>query len=232
MIPGQAGLQVKFERYVNVDQEIKMTRAEKFWDKMANRYDREELDSEPVTMKIIEKTNKYLKPSDEILDFGCGTGLVCNEIAGNVKTIRALDISSNMIEIAKRKADERNIENIEYLKGTIFDDRYESGSLDAILAFYILHILDDTPGVIQRCYDLLKPGGYLISATPCMGAKPLQWLLLSLASIFGLVPGIRFFKAAQLEKVISRGKFEIIETECLDSRSGEQYIAARKMESS
>lgn len=206
-----------------------MTKAEKIWDRLAKNYDREEMDSEPVTLRIIEKTKKYLKPTDEVLDFGCGTGIISNEIAGGVQVVHALDISVNMIEIAKRKAGERKVENIEYVKGTIFDERYESGSFDAILAFYILHLIGEPSKTIDRIHELLKPGGYLISATPCMKAKPLQWLLLSLISLTGMVPRVRYFNIAQLENVFTCGNFEIIETECLDSRTGQYFMAAKKI---
>jgi ubiquinone/menaquinone biosynthesis C-methylase UbiE len=89
-------------------------KSEKFWDKTANKYDQEEKKDEEIRIKIIEKTKKYLKISDNVLDYGCGTGLISNEIADNVKMIHAIDTSSKMIEIAKKKADRRKIENIDY----------------------------------------------------------------------------------------------------------------------
>ncbi|MCZ7372206.1 MAG: class I SAM-dependent methyltransferase [Candidatus Methanoperedens sp.] len=159
-----------------------MNKSENFWDKMANYYDREEKKDELTYMKIIEKTKKYLKISDVVLDYGCWTGLISNEIAGNVKVIHAIDISSKMIEIAKRKAEGRKIENIDYEHSTIFDERYKRGSFDVILVFYILHLLEDTPKVMQRINELLKPGGMIISATPCMGEKTFLSILLSLVT--------------------------------------------------
>ena len=104
-----------------------MNRSEKFWDKTAKNYDREEMEDEPVTLKIIEKTKKYLKPDDMVLDFGCGTGLIANEIAGNVKIIHAIDTSANMIELAKNKAVDRQIENIEFMHTNLFDERFDTG---------------------------------------------------------------------------------------------------------
>ncbi len=162
-----------------------MIKPEKFWDKMANNYDQEEKKDEPTYMKIIEKTKKYLRISDIVLDYGCGTGLISNEIADNVKVIYAIDTSSKMVEIAKRNASERKIENIDYAHSTIFDERYKRGSFDVILAFYILHLLEDTHKVMQRINELLKPGGLIISATPCMGEKTFLSILLSLVSKIG-----------------------------------------------
>ncbi|CAG0990950.1 MAG: class I SAM-dependent methyltransferase [Candidatus Methanoperedens sp.] len=206
-----------------------MNRSEKFWDKMANDYDREEKKDELTYIKIIEKTKKYLKISDIVLDYGCRTGLISNEIADNVKVIHAIDASSKMIEIAKRKADGRKIENIDYSQSTIFDEKYKRGSFDVILVFYILHLLEDTPKVMKRMNELLKPEGLIISTTPCMGEKTFLSILLSLVSKIGLIPNIRSFKISELEDSIANGNFEIVETECLN-QSGQQYfIAAKKI---
>ncbi len=74
-----------------------MKKSEGFWDKVANIYDKVEKRDEQIYINIIERTKKYLKISDTVLDFGCGTGLISNEIADDVKMIHAIDISSNMI---------------------------------------------------------------------------------------------------------------------------------------
>lgn len=206
----------------------KMNKSEKFWDKMANNYDPEEKKDEQTYIKIIEKTKQYLKISDIVLDYGCGTGLISNEIADNVKVIHAIDTSSKMIEIAKRKADGRKIENIDYEHSTIFDERYKKGSFDVILVFYILHLLEDTPKVMQRINELLKPGGLIISATPCMGEKTFLNILLSLVSKIGLIPKIRSFKISELEDSIANVNFEIVETECLNQNSPEYFIVTKK----
>jgi 2-polyprenyl-3-methyl-5-hydroxy-6-metoxy-1,4-benzoquinol methylase len=206
-----------------------MKRSEKFWDKSADTYDQEEAKDEQTHNKVLEKTKKYLKTSDIVLDYGCGTGRISHEIADKVKVIHAIDTSSKMIEIAKTKADGRKIENIDYAHATLFDERYERGSFDVILAFYVLHLLEDTDKAMQRMNELLKPGGWLISATPCMGEKTFLGISLSLVSKVGLIPNIRSFKIPKLEASIGNGGFEIVETECLVQGSQQYFIAAMKV---
>ena len=206
-----------------------MDKSEEFWDKAANTYDQEEDKDEQTHNKIIERTKEYLKISDIILDYGCGTGRISNEIAGNVKMIHAIDISANMIEIAKQKADGRKIENIDYAHSTLFDERYERGSYDVILLFYILHLLEETPKVMQRINELLKPGGLIISVTPCMGEKPFLSFLLSLVSKIGLVPSVRSFRISELENLIASGNLETIKTECLVQSSQQYLVVAKKV---
>ena len=71
-----------------------MYKDEKFWDRIASRFDR--LEKNDISYKIfIEKAREYIKADDAILDFGCGTGLICNEIAENVEIIHAIDINES-----------------------------------------------------------------------------------------------------------------------------------------
>ncbi len=207
----------------------KMNKSEKFWDKSASKFDQAEKKDEQSYIKIVDQTKKYLKTSDIVLDFGCGTGLISNEIAGYVKLICAVDISSKMIEIAKNKADNRKIQNIDFTHSTIFDERYKSGSFDVILAFYILHLLEDDQKTIQRINDLLKPGGLIISVTPCIGEKLFLNFSLSLLSKIGLVPDIKSFKINELEVLITKGNFQIIENESLHQGLPQYFIVAKKI---
>jgi 2-polyprenyl-3-methyl-5-hydroxy-6-metoxy-1,4-benzoquinol methylase len=205
-----------------------MNKSEKFWDKSALEFNREGEKDELNYRKFIEKTRKLLKAGDTVLDFGCGTGLISNEIAGNVKLIHGVDISQKMLEIAKNKADSRKIINIQYTHSTIFDERYKSGSFDVILAFYILHLLEDNEKAVARINDLLRPGGLIISVTPCMGEKIFLNISLSLLSKIGLIPWIKSFKANELVKLFTDENFETIEIERLQQGIPQYFIVAKK----
>jgi 2-polyprenyl-3-methyl-5-hydroxy-6-metoxy-1,4-benzoquinol methylase len=205
-----------------------MDKSIKFWDKIANNYDQEEKKDEMTYIRIVEKIRKYFKSSDVVMDFGCGTGLISNKIAGTVKETHAIDTSSKMIGIAKDKAEDLKIENIIYAQSTIFDPRYKVGSFDAVLALYILHILDDAEKVIQRIKDLLKPGGLVISVTPCLGETRFQNYILSVISKLGLIPMSRPFTISELEKTIIDGNFKIVEAECLHRKGHQYFIVAQK----
>jgi 2-polyprenyl-3-methyl-5-hydroxy-6-metoxy-1,4-benzoquinol methylase len=203
-----------------------MNNSEKFWDRMAKYLDRVERKDEATNIKIIEKTRNQLKISDNVLDYGCGTGTAAIEIAGSVKTVTGIDISSKMIEAAKGKTVERKVNNIDFVQTTIFDEKLKLGSFDVILCFNLLHLVEDKPKVMQRINELLKTGGLIISATPCIKGTFLG-VLLSLVSKIGLIPPITSFKISELEDLMIDGNFEIVETECLD-KSGQQYFVVAK----
>ncbi len=148
-----------------------MNKSENFWDNVSKTYDKDERRFEQTHIKVIEKTKKYLNASDIVLDYGCATGTKTFELASNVNKIQGIDISSKMIEIAKRKAVEHKIENVDFVQTTIFDEKYINESYDVILAFNILHAIKSNKQSIQRISELLKPGGLFISTTPCLKEK-------------------------------------------------------------
>ena len=195
-----------------------MNKSEKFWDRMSKYYDK--LAKDKAYKKTLEITKKHLKSSDIVLDYACATGLFSIELAGNVKEIHGIDISSKMIETAKRKAGK----NVNFAKATIFE-KYEKETFNVILAFNILHLLEEPQKVMQRINELLKPGGLFISVTPYLGEKySFLSIFLVLLRKIKILPYIRSFKISELKELIS-GNFQIVETSNLPSM---QYLIIAK----
>jgi ubiquinone/menaquinone biosynthesis C-methylase UbiE len=178
-----------------------------------------------------EKLKKYLKDSDIVLDYGCGTGTVAINFADRVKKIHGIDFSFNMIEAAKKKAAEARIENIYFTQSTIFDESLTNESFDVVLAWGILHLVDERPNVIKRIYALLKPGGLFISATECMGEKKSAITsLLSLLMNIGIFPPmLKFFTVSELEDSINSGNLQIVQTERWAENPVSCFITAKKI---
>src|SRR5512139_1682785 len=117
-------------------------KSETMWDKLASNWDTPGVSLGENDIKIIEKAKKYLNANAVILDYGCATGSIAIEMAGIVEEVHGIDLSSNMIEIAKRKAAERKIKSIDFRHATIFDESLKKESFDLILALSIVHLLE------------------------------------------------------------------------------------------
>lgn len=206
-----------------------MNKSERFWDKRALEYDRQDKKYELSSNKAVENTINYLKNDNIVLDYGCGYGLITSKLAKSVKEIHGIDISPKMIEVAKRKADEHSFENIIYTQSTIFDDVLKEESFDVVVAYSLLHLLEDLQKSVERINNLLKPGGLFISDTVCMGEKKsaLGFFLLLLSKI-RLIPQVKKLKFSELEGLIANGGFQIIKAEDLHQTSLDYFIVAKK----
>jgi len=209
-------------------------KAQKFWDKQAKRYDSNERQFEPVYKDIIARTSKYLNLNDIALDYGCATGTKTIELAGKVKHIHGLDFSTGMISEAIKKKDELKILNISFSQGTIFNADLEKSSFDKIIAYAIIHLLDDDEKVIRRIYELLKPGGVFISSTACFKdnkafKRNLELKASLLFKKLGLFPlHLNMYKTNDVENLIANQNFKIIEAEKIFDGINISFIVARK----
>ncbi len=142
-----------------------------FWNNIADKYSRRPVEDPAAFDRKIAITKARMKPSDVILDIGCGTGSLALRLAASGGQIHGLDYSSAMIDIAKAKATAQHVDNVTFHLGS-FDESFTAlgpASLDGIWAGSLLHLVDDRSAVLQQIYRLLKPGGFFISSTVCLG---------------------------------------------------------------
>ena len=205
-----------------------MNKAEKFWDKQADNFDPQDGDYGETFAKSLDLTKPHLKKDDVVMDYACGTGRMSIAVADFVQEIEGIDISSKMIEIAQNKANQQELDNVTFAHATIFDEQLLSESFDVVLAFNILHLLDDAPNVVQQIHGLLKPGGLFISATACLGEYGLLAVFLRLVSKLGVVPYINKLNSSQVEALMTERGFQIIETAVLSSSPTEYFVVAKK----
>lgn len=211
-----------------------MSKTKNFWDSASKNYDKTEERFEYIHNKSRENTKEHLHSSNIVLDYGCGTGTTTCELANMVKEIHAIDISPKMIEIAKEKADARQIENVNFLATDIFDARLKKDSFDTILAFNVLHTIPDPDGVLKRIDELLKPDGVFISTTPCLRDKMsflvnIQILFVSFLCKIGVIPvPIRRLKSKELDVLIENGNFQTVSTEKIYKGASSYYAVAKK----
>lgn len=198
-----------------------------FWDIRARTYDQTSGGVYARAYDLtVERTIQYLKPSDRVLDFACGTGLVTLRLAPHAAHIRGIDISPNMVDIAREKA--RGLSNVEITNTGLFDPCLEPGSFDAVAAFNVLLYLPDLPAALDRIRELLRPGGVFLSATDCLGARPSVMGLKKLVnSRTGKMPYVAFFTQRGLERRIARSGFTVLERENLFPNPPNLFVAAR-----
>ncbi len=213
--------------------EPRRTKAEKFWDRLARTWGRPAEEPEQTDTIVLAKTRPYLKATDTVLDYGCAKGSVDMRLAAAVRAIHGIDISSNMIAAAREAADARQAANVSFAKATIFDEGLERESFDVVLALAIFHLLEDAPEAIRRIDELLKPGGLLISLTPCLGEKaawPIRtvMLLVGLAARLHVIPHVWRCTIGELREAMEAAGLAPIEVEELVQSTSEYFVVAKK----
>ena len=207
-----------------------MSASEKFWDKTAQRYAKSPVADEASYEKKLNETQSYLKPHMHVVEFGCGTGTTAIKHAPYVKHIDAIDISQNMLDIARQKAEAAGVDNITFTKGSLADYGAQDASADAVLGLNVLHLLPDRQATIAEVARILKPGGLFVSSTVCLGKSPLRIMKLAvpLVKLFGLMPDIFIFTESELAGEITQAGFDI-ERQWHHGKGGiAVFIVARK----
>lgn len=188
-----------------------MSKSEKFWDKKAVSYAKSPVSDEAAYQKKLAETQSFFEPDMQVLEFGCGTGTTAIHHAPHVQHIDALDISANMLSIARRKASEAGVNNITFTRGTLTEFKANAQSTDAVLALNVIHLLPDWRANIKEIARILKPGGIFVSSTVCLGQSYLRFikLIAPLGKILGLMPDIVILTETELTNEITRAGFEV-----------------------
>lgn len=102
---------------------------------------------------------------DNLLDIGCGDGSYTLKLAKNISNgnVVAIDLSLNMLEIARSRLQERN--NITFIKKNALDLDYKD-SFSVVTALWSLRWIHDLNSVFQRIYDALQKHGRFFAIIP------------------------------------------------------------------
>lgn len=97
------------------------------------------------------------------LDIGCGTGNFSIHFAKKCQKVYALDISEPMLGLAKKKAREQRVTNIDFLHSGYLNFELPPESIDGVISSLSLHHLPDywKAFALQKIHRVLKPGGKL-----------------------------------------------------------------------
>lgn len=189
---------------------MRSDRSAKFWDRIAKRYARSPVADEAAYQKKLEITRGYFLPDMEILELGCGTGSTAIAHAPFVGHIRAVDISSKMLEIAQRKATDKGVRNVTFEQSAIDAIEVSDRSVDMVLALSLLHLIDNEDEVIANARRMLKPDGILVTSTTCLGDH-MNWFkpISVIGHSLGLIPKVKFLTAEGLRSSLLTAGFEI-----------------------
>lgn len=119
-------------------------------------------EGERILDETLAKLGVGVGPGDEVVDIGCGVGRFTRALATRAKSVRALDVSPRMVELAREH--NAHLGNVEWIEGdgtTLAP--IPGGSVDACFSYVVFQHIPDpqvTYGYVREMGRVLRPGGW------------------------------------------------------------------------
>jgi SAM-dependent methyltransferase len=205
----------------------------RFWDRFASGYAGGTIGDWAGYERSLVRTRKLLGPGASVLEIGCGTGSTALTLSLFTGPYLATDIAPQMIALANqrlalspRPALHFQVDDSDAMASDL------AGPFDAVLAFNVLHLLDNLDEAVARCARVLRPGGLLIAKTPCLlELNPLiPYLAVPLMRAVRLAPPVLSLREADLVAACKRQGLEVLSVERHASRGRDvrPFVVARK----
>ena len=128
-----------------------------FFDRLAPQWDADMIRHDDIIAKILD--GAAVRPGADVLDVACGTGVLFPDyLARNVASLTAVDISPEMVKIARSKYPQVTVLCAD-VETAAFDRKF-----DCILVYNAFPHFPDPENLIRVLRGLLKPGGTLTVA--------------------------------------------------------------------
>lgn len=140
------------------------------WDKFAKHYDgfitRTLADA---YAELYRQIKADVDGVDSVLEVATGPGLIAFEISDLVNHVDAVDLSVQMIEVAKELQRQKGVQNINFACCDAYNLPFAEGKFDRVIASNLLHLLKEPNVALMEMKRVLKDDGKIILPTFCHG---------------------------------------------------------------
>jgi arsenite methyltransferase len=173
-----------------------------------------------------------LGAGETVLDLGSGGGidvLLSAKRVGPAGKAYGLDMTDEMLALARANQHKAGVENVEWLRGQIEDIPLPAETVDVVISNCVINLSGDKPAVLAEAARVLKPGGRFAVSDVVADEDMEEATRADMAEWTGCIAGAltrhefeRALTAAGLEDV------EITETHRVHDKAGSAIIRARK----
>jgi len=126
------------------------------WDQIRSLY----VSEADVEVAILDAAGEG--PFGRLVDLGTGSGRMLTLFAPRVEAAIGLDLSQQMLNIARSRVADAGLRRFELRHGDIFGTRLPAESADLVVVHQVLHYLGDPAAAVAEAARLVAPGGRLI----------------------------------------------------------------------
>ena len=173
-----------------------------------------------------------LHEGETVLDLGSGAGadvfISARRVGPTGKAI-GLDMTDEMLELARANAAEARVENVEFLKGFLEEIPLADESVDAVISNCVINLSADKPRVVREAARVLRPGGRFAVSDVIADVDMDEATRADLAAWIGCVGGA--LTEQEFRSALASAGFdavEIRETHRVHEHAGAAIVHARK----
>jgi arsenite methyltransferase len=174
-----------------------------------------------------------LHEGETVLDLGSGAGadvlISARRVGASGKAI-GLDMTDEMLELARANAREAGVENVEFLKGYLEAVPLDDATVDVVISNCVINLSADKPRVIREAARVLRPGGRFAVSDVIADPDMDQQTRADMAGWTGCIAGA--LTEAEFRSALRSagfGAIEITETHRVHGHAGSAIIRARKL---
>ena len=171
-----------------------------------------------------------------VLDLGCGAGtdaFIAAKKVGDAGKVVGLDMTQEMIDVALQGKSEKNVQNVEFVKGYLEELPFEDETFDYVLSNCVINLCKDKTQVLKEAHRVLKPGGRMVATDLVIeNTEHSEDELLGVGAVLGATSGVlkKDDYAARLDSIgfadVDIEEFEIWSTCALKSTAKDKNLEA------
>lgn len=171
-----------------------------------------------------------LRPGEIVLDLGCGAGmdvLLAAQRVGPQGRAYGLDMTEQMLELARANRRKAGIANAEFLRGEMENIPLTDESVDVVISNCVVNLAPDKDRVAREAFRVLKPGGRLAISDIVVRGEPPAEIRRSVELWMGCVAGA--LEESDYRRKLAAAGFEQIEihpTRVYRSEDARDFLSA------
>jgi ubiquinone/menaquinone biosynthesis C-methylase UbiE len=193
---------------------IRTRKEQKFWSKNASKYDQSIIEKYwKIYPSLLDKISSDLGTGGTVLEVATGTGLVALKIASTADQVHAIDISPQMIDVAKKKAEETGIDNVAFSVEDAYALPFGDGMFDTVICNNALHNMKQPEDALSEIKRVLRQDGRFIAIIAGVGESFKFKVALTISTLIGQLPVYHKLNLDEFADFIDKSGFDVVTKE-------------------